>query len=263
MADGKNTTQTQTRPVHSLAERVLDVLVSRGGRGSRAIDSALLERFCLRCREGGPTVQHDALALLREARVPDMAIADLYIPAAARILGEEWCSNQTSFADVTIACARLQAMLRTVNEGMSGDRARPDHATSILVVAADCEYHTLGIMVLLGQLRRLGASVRVSMGQSLAALADLAESHEFDAILISAPQSEKLDHVERVVLKLRGVVGDTVPIVVGGASLADVSDAELQRRTQADHATNDLEEALRLCGLTTSPRGDGLRTERV
>ncbi|MBV0914200.1 cobalamin B12-binding domain-containing protein [Anianabacter salinae] len=267
MTDGKHFAKPRQtapirQPVESLAFRVLDVLVSRTGRGPQAVDSDLLASFCDAIRGPGPEQQDFALALLRKARVPDEAIVDVYVPAAARLLGDEWCVDTTSFADVTIGTSRLQAMLRDVNEKLGEKQSvKSGCAVSALVVVPQDEYHTLGAVAVVGRLRRAGVSVRLCIGQSDGAMMDIAESANYDAAFVTVPQGEKLDVVAQLVIKLRMSLGYGVPLVAGGASLTHISEAELKNRTGVDHATNDLDEALRLCGLMASQHGSG-RTER-
>lgn len=244
----------------SLAARVLDVLAARPGRAQSKIDHDLLSQFCSEIRGNGVDAQDAALALLRSENLSSEAIADDYIPAAARLLGDEWCVDNTSFADVTIGTSRLQAMLRDLNETLQRPVLNSASMVSALVVVPRDEYHTLGAMALVGRLRRAGLSVRVCIGQSDSMVVDVAETVDFDLVLMSVPHSEKLESIGPLVISLKSALGPRVPIVVGGACLGVVSEAELKDRTGADHATNNLDEALRLCGLTVSPPGAGRRT---
>ncbi|MDJ0825365.1 MAG: cobalamin B12-binding domain-containing protein [Rhodobacter sp.] len=183
------------------------------------------------------------------AGIQRRSIADVYIPVAARRLGVAWCEDQTSFAEVTIGTSRLQSMLRGLGGVWSGDVAEPHEIqpTVLMIVPAD-EYHTLGAMVATGQLRRAGVSVRLCAGQSTAMILDLVESFNFDVIMISSASSEKLETVRKLIVDIRYSLLNPTPIVVGGAVLELAR--EIKAVTGADHATNDIQEALRLCKLT-------------
>ena len=91
-------------------------------------------------------------------------IADFYVPALAREMGDQWCKDQLSFAGVTIGTSRLQAVLRALGPNWSGDNVSGPNGPSILLIVGQEVYHTLGAIVLSGQLRRKGFSVKLILG---------------------------------------------------------------------------------------------------
>lgn len=194
----------------------------------------------------------EAVEKVLDAGVPAAVIADHYIPAIARSMGEQWCSDELGFASVTIGTSRLQSMLRQLGPAWAGDvMADPDAPTILVVVAADV-YHTLGAMVLAGQLRRKGISVRVMLGATPPEVAAQTALLKFDAVFISASCGETLESLRKIVESVSQDSAKATPVVVGGTILTDAPDAKTL--TGADFATNDPDEALALCGLNETQR---------
>lgn len=182
------------------------------------------------------------------AGVPAEDIADYYIPTIAREMGEQWCRDEMGFATVTIGTSRLQAMLRQLGPHWTGDNVANADAPTILVVVAEDIYHTLGAMVLSGQLRRKGISVRLLLGATPPEVAAQTQLLRFDAVFLSASCGETLESLRKIVKSVSQNAAVPTPVVVGGTILTEAPDA--QPLTGADYATNDLNEALALCGLT-------------
>jgi methylmalonyl-CoA mutase cobalamin-binding subunit len=180
-------------------------------------------------------------------------VVDTYIPAAARRLGELWCIDEVSFVDVTVGTARLQSMLRDLGPVWSQETASDPLAPNVLLIVRQDAYHTLGAMVAAEQLRRSGVSVRLSLGASDDLVVEMVGSKRFDAVLISAASSERLESVRDLVKKVRMAMRPAAPIVVGGTMLDTDRDVEII--TGADFVTSNPQEALRLCGLKTSAHG--------
>jgi methanogenic corrinoid protein MtbC1 len=184
---------------------------------------------------------------LMRSGVTAVAVADDHIPAAARWIGEQWMQDEVSFAEVTISVSRLQTLLRCLGENpqteLSGGRREP----GVLLLVSHDNDHTLGAMVLLGQLRRRGCSVRLLLGARPDTLSEKIAGMHFDAVMISAAQGNRMETLRRLVLAVRRA-GQDAPIVIGGSIVE--SEPELCRRTGADHAEKDLQRALKLCRLT-------------
>jgi len=112
----------------------------------------------------------------------------------------------------------------------------------------DDTYHTLGAMVLSGQLRRLGLSVRIAMGATPHDLRVLFGDASFDGVLISASEAESLDSLTKCVDAVRQSASVCPPIVIGGGVLDQ--EIDVKAITGADFATKDPFEAIDFCGLT-------------
>ncbi len=176
-------------------------------------------------------------------------IADFYIPAVSRVMGEKWCTDQMSFASVTIGASRLQGMLRELGPNWSGDISIDAAAPSVLVAVPQEVHHTLGALVLSGQLRRMGVSVKLSLGERAETLAHRLRQTRYAAVFISASQSENLETLRRIIDVINGTVDNAPPIVIGGGILETRSAETIIALTGASSATSKTEEALRLCGI--------------
>lgn len=191
------------------------------------------------------------LATVKEAAsrgISAEVIADRYVPAISLRIGEDWCEDRLSFAQVTIGVARLQAMLRDLGPNWSADGAANPYAPSILLMSMPGAHHTLGCTLLAGQLRRNGYSVRLTLDPSQDDLVALVALMSFDAIFISASEYETIEKVRRMVNFLRTLSARPLPIAVGG-TLLDVHDG-IASLVGVDIATSNIDEAIEHCGLT-------------
>lgn len=175
-------------------------------------------------------------------------LADLYIPELARDMGIDWCTDELSFASVTIGVSRLQAMLRDLGPELAGDHA--GNPVSIMLIVGEDVHHTLGAMVLKGQLQRKGLSVRLMLGAPLSEVADRLAMASYDAVFISSSIGETLESLRKIVDVVRSASKKALPVVIGGTILEDTARYDIAALTTADYATNSPSEALELCGLS-------------
>jgi MerR family transcriptional regulator, light-induced transcriptional regulator len=239
--------------VETLASRALGVLASKRITAASLLSERFLDDLgcAVRSLDGG---QREAVVRdMLDARIRREDIADFYIPEVARRLGADWCEDGLSFADVTIGVARLQSLLREVGAGWFSDPGLDPEAPGLLVVVLADEFHTLGAMVLCGQLARLGVSVKLAVGQAESDVLRIVASGQFDAIFISASQDERVASLRKLVEKIRAASRRPTPVVIGGSVVTRVTD--IKSKTGADHATTDPREALRACGLKASVTG--------
>lgn len=190
------------------------------------------------------------LAAIVDAGADPSELIDVQIPEAARIFGTAWCRGGHSFAEVTIAVARLQGWLRDLDKHAdTRDPFRLD-APEVLLVVPEGSHHTLGAMVVMSRLRRLGALVRLSLGQDARALGRVVRAGHYDMIALSAAGNEGLDFLAKLINSMRSGLGPAPRVVLGGEILNQYRDAPAL--VGADFGTSDPEEALSLCGLIPS-----------
>ena len=205
--------------------------------------------LCPERREGERQLQ----AILDGGADPATLI-DHEIPEAARTFGAAWSDGGHSFAEVTIAVARLQGWLRDLERQARerSDRRDPFRldAPEVLLVVPEGSQHTLGAMVAMSRLRRLGALVRLSLGQDARTLGRIVRSGHYDMVALSAAGNEGLDFLAKLINSIRSGMGPSPLVVLGGEILNQYRDAPAL--VGADFGTSDPEEALSLCGLTTS-----------
>lgn len=250
---GNRGSETAQKQVGSLAIRAIDVLVARRSGGNGQDERA--RRWIMLLHDAAVGVDAAACREVADrmlgAGISPAEICDLYVPAVARRLGEEWCEDSMSFAEVSIGSARLQALLRDVALDPMRDPVDESGRKRVMVVAD--EHHTLGAMVLTGQLRRRGTSVRLVFGRSAEELRRQARDVGFDAVLVSVALADDLGSVKRLVTMLREVAGSGTPIVVGGGILGTGAERALEE-TGADLATSDAGTVLGLLGNLEATR---------
>lgn len=190
------------------------------------------------------------LDLMRRAGLLASDIADFYVPVVARRLGEDWVTDRMSFAEVSLACARLQSLLRQLDASWYCPRGGGyGMGAHVCVIVPRGEQHSLGAHVLSGQLRRAGCLVRLCVDMSRATIAALVAESRFDSIMISASRWQSLDVLRPFVKEMRRADGK-VPVVIGG-NILDLG-IDVFERIGADYAANDWQAALSHCGQEIS-----------
>lgn len=185
------------------------------------------------------------LAHMVRERVGAAEVSDLYIPALARQLGADWMDDRLSFVQVSLASARMQAMLRVIGCAWSADAAAPGADRAVVLVVPQGEQHTLGALVLLGQLRRLGVTVRLALDPEPGDVAKMLRTGSMAGVFISVAGTGQLAKARLLVEEIRRFGPQGIPIVLGGVVLQ--TDIEAAQTLGADLVTSDLHAALAVC----------------
>jgi len=204
------------------------------------------------------TGAQDIIRYAQRHGIDQIALSDVYVPAVAHVIGEMWCEDYIGFAHVTIAVSRLQSLLRHLGPEWVADLQSTAETQSILLISPDTAQHTLGAVIVAGRLRRLGYSVRLALNPPRHALEKYYDRMTFDAVFISASQSESLEKLRVMIEMLRGLSAARIPIAVGGGLLTKYDDIAVA--LDADIATSNIDEAIEHCGLI---RSDTRTTQRV
>lgn len=246
--------QIQGRPqvkdsagVMYFASQVVSLLADRNARSFSEMREPVVAGLISASLSGTRDAFSDLLREVRRARISLAALADLYIPEAARRMGEAWHEDQMSWLDVSVGVGRMQSLLREIGMAWVADQAGDTGHGTVLLIVPDREQHTLGPMVAMGQMRRFGVSVCLRIAPSPNELRTLLTTRNFDGILISIATREKLGDVAKTIQYLKAIAGKPTPVVVGGAVASSVED--LVSCTGADLSTNDICAALETIGL--------------
>lgn len=239
--------------VETLASRALGVLASKRISAASLLSERFLDRLGRAVLSLEPGDRRDVVREMLDTGIRLEDIADFYIPEVARRLGAAWCEDGLGFADVTIGAARLQGLLKEIGAAARAEGPLDPDAPGVLVVVLADEFHTLGAMVLCGQLARLGISVKLAMGHDESDVLRTVAVGQFDAIFLSVSQDERLVPLRKLVENIRAASLRPLSVVIGGSVVTRVAD--IKSRTGADHATTDAREALRACGLRISLPG--------
>ncbi len=233
--------------VIQFAAQVVSLLAERNWRTFSEVREPVVSGLITAAMSGKQDAFSDLLRELKRARVSAAALADIYIPEAARRLGEAWQDDQMSWLDVSIGVGRMQSLLREIGMAWVADQAGDTGHGTVLLIVPDREQHTLGPMVAMGQMRRFGVSVCLRIAPSHNELRSLMAARQFDGVLISIATKDKLESVANTVQFIKSVSAKATPIVVGGAVFEKTED--LAACTGADIASNDICAALEAIGL--------------
>lgn len=239
--------------VSHFASQVVSILADRTLRDTPTPRSSVIESLVRASRLGAPDAFADLLVEVRKARITLAALADVYIPLAARQMGEDWHEDRMSWMDVSIGVGRLQALLREIGHAWMADQAQDAGHGTVLLLVPEKEQHTLGPMVAMGQIRRYGISVCLRIAPPLDELRSLIVARNFDGVMISVGTEEKLNAVTRLIKFIRSVAPKPLPVVLGGAIMQHA--AEAASCTGADLFTPDIGSALEVMGLKLEAQG--------
>jgi len=223
--------------IQGLAKDVLNV--ARGNLNpekSTRIETASdwLERYCLSNKFDAST----AVTTLTSRGLQADAIVDYCIPRIARNYGQEWTNDSLSFATVSVGCAHLQLVLKHIIHER-GFNVLNGNGKCILLAVLSPEQHTLGALVLVDQLRRLGLSVKMCIGTSVDDVTKSAFENKFDAVLFSVSSMEAADISAQCVNQIRQNYAYQPLVILGGSVLSRYNRGDIPN--VFDHVTNKLD----------------------
>jgi MerR family transcriptional regulator, light-induced transcriptional regulator len=163
-----------------------------------------------------------AVLRLRGVRREDILL-DLFEPVARR-LGEQWLSDQCSFADVTLGVGRLQRLIRSDSMPAPGPDA-PGRAGRILIASLPGEQHTLGVAIIDDIFRSAGWDTVEWTGREAADLEVVAASAPFDIVGVSIGDPRALHRLKPLTGRLRKVASRNLfGILAGGSAFRGPAD---------------------------------------
>ena len=242
--------------VAAFANQVVSLLAERTAKAQAEPREELVAGLIAASLAGTPAAFAELLVDLKRARVSVAALADTYIPLAARRMGEAWHCDEMSWLEVSIGVSRMQALLREIGSAWVADHAAEAGLGTVLMIVPEAEQHTLGPMVATGQMRRFGVSVCVRIAPTSSELRSLMLARQFDGVMISVATKDRLEPVAKLVRLVKSVTSGPIPVVIGGAVLERIGD--LASATGADLWTNDVAVALKFMGLNLDA-GDMLK----
>jgi methanogenic corrinoid protein MtbC1 len=234
------TSQPAAGRLNDLASKALSEVAARlGTRGfANMSNTPLVCRMLEAAMDRSDETARKAAEDLLQAGIPPEVMVDDIIPKAARIMGEEWVQDISSFASVTLGASRLQMLVREIGELWSADDTGLARSAVLLWVPPSAQ-HTLGATIVSTKLRRLGHSVHFTP-RDTDSLPTVLGRGTFDALVISASVSESLEDVGKAVEQAKSF-DPSLPVIVGGTILKQRPN--LVQITGANVATNDIDEA--------------------
>ena len=254
MHDGQNAisgrrTESVAGGVSDLAAKIVAQLAARDQQPAPVLVETIVQRLTEAVSADQPSMIEALKPELKRARISPAMLADIYIPEAARRLGKFWEDDTLTFADVTIGTVRLQSILRDISADWAADASKTSQASgSVLLLLPEKEHHTLGPLVLTGQLRRRGVSVSLQLATESREWRSLLSKRHFDGVMISVGWEGKIAACAELIDAIKRLTKGKMPVAVGGAVLTR-SDAILGCEG-ADVVTNDLDKVLSIFGLS-------------
>lgn len=143
-------------------------------------------------------------------------LLDLLSPTARR-LGEYWEADTCTLVDVTIGLTKLQQLLRVFGKDFERSAAPWSCARRALLIPAQGETHTFGLLVLEAFFRRDGWDVSNGGGMSMSQLTRLVRRERFDIVCLSNSCDTLLDNLGSDISSLRRASRNkAVGMMVGG-----------------------------------------------
>jgi methanogenic corrinoid protein MtbC1 len=205
----------------------------------RPLPDPVIERLCVALTGTSPT---DAVSLVMDLRAEGTGVEQIYLGAlapAARRLGDWWDEDRATFAEVTIAIARVYGIMYGLRAEfpISLDPQRR-HAVFAPVPGED---HTLGVSMAADLFRTHGWDIDLKLGLGHDALISAIAHADAPIIGLSLGQEQQLEPLVRLIVALR-VTNPRSYILVAGQFVARHTDT--LTLTGADAAAAEMPEAL-------------------
>lgn len=248
-------------PVEALASQALDALMAPEqdkfvSTGEPPCYETLIAMMAEAFRADDPHERRRVVGDILSSGVDAHEFIGSHVVDTAHLLGELWGHNKISFADVTIASARLQESVRSLSARRH--TVLPiQPGPEILLIAPEAENHLLGLFIASEAFEALGCDMQLAIGQDTDQLVRIAQSRHFDMIGVSIGSNRSIKSAKVITNRLRKAALQTTPIVLGGRICADaIRHRELLEETGVDHVTSCPKEALHLCGIPTPRQVD-------
>jgi MerR family transcriptional regulator, light-induced transcriptional regulator len=181
-------------------------------------------------------------ALVLGGTTLDVVFSSLFA-RTARLLGERWEQDESSFLDVTLGLANLQQLLRRFSTEFEKSEPHEPNGSRLLLASMPGEAHTFGMTVVEEYFRRDGWSVSLELpGQAQSLLNVLRESW-FDVVGLSIGNAGATDELTQLIGDVRKAsMNGAVRVIIGGCALPLAPEAIT--RTGADLFAMSAEEAV-------------------
>lgn len=176
---------------------------------------------------------------LATARIAPDAVLDTLIPDMAALIGEQWLSDEMSWANVTIVSARLQSLAWRYIEPMMARVSIDGDTPKVLMVSPEGETHTLGCVLAIGALIREGVDASGVFGEANDHVFGLVADGTYDAIGVSTSGCVGKELLSQLITGLSEQAPDAV-LAIGGpiaacspSLLEELKDASSQLRSES------------------------------
>ncbi|MFD1342154.1 cobalamin B12-binding domain-containing protein [Litorisediminicola beolgyonensis] len=238
--------------IATLAEAALSELTARAQRDrdyAKTASAAWLADALLSRHEYCP--KRVTTALDKRKLKPREIIDDVF-PATARRLGELWRTDAITFAENSVASARMQALLVHLAPLWECAEDAPGSGLAVLFTIPEQSHHTLGSRIAEAQLRALGVSLKRLSDPGVDLFCKTVAADPYDAILFSCTSGGSLASVRRMITQARKQIGGLPPTLLGGLVL-DHAD-QICTRAGVTEVSSDPRHVLSLCAAENRRR---------
>jgi methanogenic corrinoid protein MtbC1 len=164
----------------------------------------------------------DALVQERRAHGEDVqTLCRLLLEPAAHQLGDWWCQDRCDCFEITLALARLQNLVRSLESKSDSNVRVAIEGRRVLISPPPLETHLLGATLLGGFFRQAGWSVQAEFPKTDNELVGLVSTHWFDAIALTLSdvftRQERLAALIQTISDVRAASKNpTMAVIVGG-----------------------------------------------
>lgn len=140
-----------------------------------------------------------------------------YFPAAARLLGDMWLSDDCSFAEVTIGSSLIHQLV--VHNAARLERAFSNDATigSILIAPLSKETHILGVSLMETVYSAANWHAEAILSSNSSSILNAVKNQRFDVIAISLSDRKRTEECKLLLTKIRDAsLNNDIIIAVGG-----------------------------------------------
>ncbi|MCZ4501053.1 MAG: ppa [Marmoricola sp.] len=161
-----------------------------------------------------------------------------WLAPAARKLGEQWETDVTDFASVTLGVSRLQRIMRRLDERFFNEAHPAEGGESALLTIIPGEQHSFGLSMVAEFFRRAGWNLCTGPFASHHELTSLVQQQWFDIIGFSVSSDRRLDALKQDIVDIRRDSRNPhIGIILGGPRA--MSDPDLVTSMGADMVSID------------------------
>lgn len=206
---------------------------------STGLSSKLVDQFCHALIDDSHSVASEFVSdLLSNSISADDVFFNLFAEAARR-LGNWWERDHATFAEVTVASARIYSLMRSLRQEVEPILSNPSGVATFASVPG--ETHTLGVTMAAQYFRKNGWEINLKIGKEHNELVESILAEKTDLLGLSISGEHSLPALARLVIAVRMVAPNT-HMFVGGKGV-DFCLEELSH-LQLDAVVADVEEAV-------------------
>ncbi|MEM9575296.1 MAG: cobalamin-dependent protein [Pseudomonadota bacterium] len=215
-------------------------------------DIAVLAKHLI---EGDTQATEDLLSSYKEMGCSSVALILYLLSYAARELGQQWCDDVLSFADVTVGVSGLHRALSLLDRDLASELPRVEGARSIMLVCPKGDTHIFGISVIAAFFRNAGWTVETVMQAEEKEVLNAVSNTKFDVVGLSISRFEDVQQFKNLITRIRDrSIQPGLKILVGGSLILTKQElvAKLGADASADNALDALEIAASICNQELS-----------